>query len=800
MDGAALPAIVRWRRHEDDAETRRVYDDQAWPPLIAGVPADADEGPPGGNAPGARKLDFLGVNDYGFDHGAVWYRGHFVAGGAEHAFRLRGKAGRGGACAVWLNGLYLGNATADDDGRIAVTLAIPRTALRRKADNVLSVLFENMGHNEDFGHDVSRAQERGMLDALLEPAEKIDWHILGNGEYNTDELRGPLNAGGLAGEIAGWHLPSYSDAAWPVTTLPDRTTRAGVTWYRAHVTLHAPADGETSVAVRVGDGPANHYRASIYVNGWLMGHYVSGPGAQTIFPIPSGVLSPTGDNTIAIAAWSLDGRSGLGSVSLVTAGGVDDPHVALPDIAEVRAAHGVARLELDAVGATKGNRPHFVFDGVEAAPTIRARPGDTIAVTLRNRLPHSNETANDVNLHFHGLDVSPGDEVLETLARPGQTLRYRVQVPVAQPPGLYWYHPHSHGETYWQVTSGMAGAIVIEGLQRLVPGLAAMRERTILIRDVQDVPNIMSIPWYARPHTRGRKGVDIDDNSGANDPCSAEAGLHATVNGLFQPLIPIAPGEQQFFRVVNASASRVLDLAIDDERLGVVAIDGYPVGYGAGNPAVAWSDHLVVPPAGRVEFIATGQSQPAVLRTRCYDSGTAGDRDPDAVLAILQPAAPRANEDPSPSAPVRASGARSISQAPPARRRVVRLSEDANGFYINGKAFSMAGMNAATPAFVARAGTLEEWTIFNDTDEVHDFHIHQVHFLVESVDGAPLLPRVWRDNVLVPVQKHRGTRRTPGVAKILVDFRNPGIRGTFVFHCHMLDHEDGGMMAVIKVI
>jgi FtsP/CotA-like multicopper oxidase with cupredoxin domain len=135
--------------------------------------------------------------------------------------------------------------------------------------------------------------------------------------------------------------------------------------------------------------------------------------------------------------------------------------------------------------------------------------------------------------------------------------------------------------------------------------------------------------------------------------------------------------------------------------------------------------------------------------------------------------------------------------APPAKlRRTIVLTEDANGFYINGHAFRMR----APPAVVVRAGTVEEWTLVNETDEVHDIHIHQVHFLVESIGAKSTYPHLWRDTVLVPVQTRKGSRTTPGVARILVDFRNPAIRGTFVFHCHMLDHEDGGMMATIKAI
>jgi FtsP/CotA-like multicopper oxidase with cupredoxin domain len=325
-----------------------------------------------------------------------------------------------------------------------------------------------------------------------------------------------------------------------------------------------------------------------------------------------------------------------------------------------------------------------------------------------------------------------------------------------------------------------------------------MRDRIIVVRDVQETPNILAIPWYARKMTPRSYTLDADDNVGPNRPCLPEVGLHLNVNGSEQPAIDIEPGEQQLFRVLNASASRVLDLAIDNERLGIVAIDGYPVGSYPHNRAVLWGDHVVVPPAGRAEFVATGQPGPTLLRSRCYDSGSGGDRDPQAVLAILAPSnPPQGAIAVSPSAsPLLGAGDGVISPGTPAARRTVTLTEDSTAFYIDGRAFSMG----AQPAIVARSGTLEEWTFRNATDEVHDFHIHQVHFVVESVDGAQVHPRTWRDTVLVPAQRRRGSRSTPGTARILVDFRNPAIRGTFVFHCHMLDHEDGGMMATIKVI
>ena len=800
----AFPEITGWRLQRDDAESRRVFDDQAWPPLLTALPRDSDDArlnpSPIPNHSLSSK-EFLSVDDYGFHHGVVWYRGHFTATGSERAFLFRGMAGRAGAAAVWLNGAYLGSAVARDDGTISAKLPIASAALRPKAGNVIAVLFENMGHNENLSRDAGRAQSRGMLRAALSPGRgSIAWQILGNGEYNTDPIRGPLDSGGLAGEIAGWQKPESSDASWAPATLPAKPAGAGVTWYRAHTALQVSIPPESFAALRVDDAARCNYRAFIYVNGWLVGQYRSDPGFPRIFPVPAGILNQAGDNVIAIAAWSLDGRSALGRLSFTTVGALNDAHRALADIPEVHAAGGVARLSLDVAGEGKAGRPHFVYQGRDVAPTIRVRPGDTIDLTLRNRLPVASDTANEVNLHFHGLEVAPtrpGDEVLMTLARPGGSLHYIVHVLKSQQPGMYWYHPHAHGETYWQVTSGMAGAIIVEGLRDRVPSLAAMHERLIVVRDVQETPNILAIPWYARKMTPQSYTLDADDNAGPNRACLPEVGLHLTVNDSAQPVIGIAPGERQLFRVLNASASRVLDLAIDNERLGIVAIDGYPVGAYPGNPSIMWADHVIVPPAGRAEFVATGQSGPTLLRSRCYDSGVAGDRDPQAVLAILRPSNPTAEGALAArtSTPANSRNA-TIAPAAPAVRRTITLTENATGFFIDGRAFSME----APPAIVARSGTLEEWTIRNDTDEVHDFHIHQVHFLVESLDGAPVDPPAWRDTVLVPAQRSTGGRRIPGTARILVDFRNPAVRGTFVFHCHMLDHEDGGMMATIKVV
>jgi FtsP/CotA-like multicopper oxidase with cupredoxin domain len=132
----------------------------------------------------------------------------------------------------------------------------------------------------------------------------------------------------------------------------------------------------------------------------------------------------------------------------------------------------------------------------------------------------------------------------------------------------------------------------------------------------------------------------------------------------------------------------------------------------------------------------------------------------------------------------------------PTVQRTIHFEEDAKGFYIDGALFSMDAPSAIT----VQSGSVEEWTVQNDTDEVHVFHIHQIHFVVEDVNGVANPTPHWQDNVDVPPQG-RGVRGAihPGTIRVLMDFRDPIIRGTFLYHCHILDHEDLGMMAKITV-
>jgi suppressor of ftsI len=485
----------------------------------------------------------------------------------------------------------------------------------------------------------------------------------------------------------------------------------------------------------------------------------------------------------------------------------------LPEPPVVKAVNGVAKVSLVVDENKATGQPEFEYDRMaNVAPTIDIKPGETFVVDVKNELPREPPPdkapmQQDMNLHFHGLGVSPlrpGDDVLSVLAMPGQHLRYVVHVPKNQEPGLYWYHPHVHGETSFQVgASGMSGALVVEGLTRHLPGLAKMRQRIIIVRATgnggEDTDQVGMDDGMSDSPNASDIGTMHPQNSNTA-PCSTRDGLKTTLNGVRHPVITIAPGEKQFFRVINATGHKTLKLNIQGEKLEVVAIDGFALDSYPGTPPTLTEKDVIIPPAGRAEFVVTGPaSGRAKFRSLCYDTGPNGDPDPNIWLGdLVAPRKPQGSDfstrplavgEPLPS------NAYTTALPPPAAKRLVIFSENAKPrFFINGKSFR----TNSPPMFVVRVGTVEEWRVLNVTQEIHDFHIHQIHFLVESIDGEKVKHPYWSDTIVIP---HRsGKNGPPGSLVLLMDFRDPVIRGEFVFHCHILDHEDQGMMAKIEAI
>ena len=452
------------------------------------------------------------------------------------------------------------------------------------------------------------------------------------------------------------------------------------------------------------------------------------------------------------------------------------PPALLPTPPELRAKGHTLSLTLHAASASDGKNS-FYLNAQPNAPTLRLSPGDQLKITYVNDLPVKPSESctmtpcmDMTNLHFHGLTVSPD--------APGQTLHYTVQIPKDHAPGLYWYHTHPHGESHRQVLDGMSGALVIEGIQSYFPALAGLPERVLVVRG-RSIKN--------DPHSGDLKQrVDL-----SSDVCGGEQEPPEevfTVNGFVRPQIEIAPDERQFWRLVNASADRYLDLQLEGQAFEIVAMDGMPIAWHDPDHRTRIADHVLLPPAGRVEAIVTGPAAgaPRRLVSRCVDTGPDGDPNPSMVLADLVPksasrATPRISES-SLKPDLKSLDLAAEEKTPP--RFSVIFTEDKNGFYINGE----KSAPNAPPMVRAEVGSYQHWKIVNASGELHPMHIHQVHFLPYAENDKPIADPLWMDTVNVPYG---------GSVDVIMDFTDAVIRGMSVFHCHLLNHEDKGMMAKV---
>jgi FtsP/CotA-like multicopper oxidase with cupredoxin domain len=465
-----------------------------------------------------------------------------------------------------------------------------------------------------------------------------------------------------------------------------------------------------------------------------------------------------------------------------------DANVMVPDPPVVRARGGLAAITLTAARRADG-RDTFVFDGGEVPPTIRVRPGETLEIHYVNAFPvpspamAPNGQMNMSNLHFHGLSVSPRrpqDDVVDMIAMPGEALDYKLTIPRDHLPGLFWYHTHPHGESHQQVLDGMSGALIVEGVERYAPAVQSLRERVLVIR-AEDI---------AHDSRAARKRASVEVERSACGESHDPVDRVFTVNGVLRPAIDMRIGERQFWRIVNAAPDRYLDIEVPHQRFEVVAYDGFPIA--SRDPVHATRDvnHVLLPPAGRVEAIVTTPSNEgrAVFRTRCVDTGPDGDPNPGMILADIV-ATPGVSPAPAdvPRARSELPGAAAIDVEPIERRAPVftaTFTEGDHHFYMNGRLFSPDD----PPMIRAKVGELQHWRIVNDTREIHPMHIHQAHFLAFMENDRPMLDPEWLDTVNVPAG---------GSVDVVMDFTDPEIRGMSVFHCHLLNHEDKGMMAKI---
>ena len=449
------------------------------------------------------------------------------------------------------------------------------------------------------------------------------------------------------------------------------------------------------------------------------------------------------------------------------------------------------------------------------------------------------------NLHFHGLMLPPvchQDDVLKTLIQPGDAaFEYRFQIPSDTPPGLYWYHPHPHGFTSTQVRGGASGALIVEGIEKRNPLLSGLPERVLVIRD-QDLlhPDAEPVKTDSMPAPQVLRDAEGDVMNMGFDGGRPAKDLSLNFVPVAFPeykpaVIPVRAGERQFWRVLNAAAITYLDLQLVvggvPQMLGVAALDGVPLGERGGDASqtILWQSHLTIPPAGRVEFVVKSLSQgvKAEFVTRRVDTGPAGENDPTRPLATLLVTA--GAEEPHTHLPLNQNAAASTeaksaanekgsSQSPeiawlgdarPVRTRKLYFSEVAERpddpssptkFYItvDGEKPELFDPNAGAPNIIVHQGEVEDWIVENRTRELHAFHIHQIHFLLVEWNGVPLDEPYLRDTVNVAYWDGQ-SKDYPGV-KLRMDFRDKRLMGTFPYHCHLLEHEDGGMMGTVQVV
>jgi FtsP/CotA-like multicopper oxidase with cupredoxin domain len=506
----------------------------------------------------------------------------------------------------------------------------------------------------------------------------------------------------------------------------------------------------------------------------------------------------------------------------------------------------------------------YVTPSGAASPTLRLKPGDLLIVRFKNKLidfastlpgaihTHGQATSaaaplcvskkeidpctsgamtpTSANLHFHGLTVPPvchQDDVLKTSIQPSDPVfEYRLRIPADEPPGLYWYHAHIHGFSKAEVLGGASGALIVEGLERANPAVAGLPERVLVIRD-QDLLNPDAPPSKSEPVVP-KTLLDNDGDAANNGSGFGKPAKDLSINFVPVPYpdyppasITMKPGERQLWRVVNASAITYLNLALlfgrAPQNLGIVAIDGVPINFrGSPAPPVQWVNHIGVPPGSRVEFIVQGPplGVPALFVTRTVDTGPGGENDPNRALASIV-AADDAEE---PHATLTATADATplppavrpwIGTVAPVRVRKLYFSEklqdpnDPNSpttFYltVDGKTPAPFDPSSDVPDIVVKQGDVEDWIVENRSSELHDFHIHQLHFQLVDWSGVPVNESFLRDTVNVPYYNGR-MLQYPSV-RLRMDFRDPNVVGTFVYHCHLLEHEDGGMMGRIRVV
>lgn len=422
-----------------------------------------------------------------------------------------------------------------------------------------------------------------------------------------------------------------------------------------------------------------------------------------------------------------------------------------PNIVEVQVTAQTASLSLVPGGPTTV----WSYNGLLPGPMIRARVGNRVIVHFTNNLPA------DTTIHWHGLrvpaamDGMPGHS--QPPVAPGGHFDYDFEVPDAS---TFWYHPHVDAAE--QVGNGLYAPFIVDDPAEPQD---LGDEVVMVLSDMALEPNGALSP--------ADQGGDINTLFGRE-------GNLLLVNGKVKPTLRARPGRPQRWRLINAAKSRYFQISLPGHKFVRIGGDG-----GLMTSPVS-VDMPVIAPAERADLIVTPSGSPGddvVAQWVAYDHGfgTAFNRPPQDLFVVHlegTPVEPRGM----PSihrdiVPLSTAG------ATPVDIQLTHQSNDPLQLGINGVAFS-----DAAPVFTAHVGETQVWSVTNTFDWAHPFHMHGFFFQVLADDGTPRMPLEWKDTVDVPVDK---------TVRFVIHYDDrPGM---WMFHCHILDHADAGMMAMLMV-
>lgn len=400
----------------------------------------------------------------------------------------------------------------------------------------------------------------------------------------------------------------------------------------------------------------------------------------------------------------------------------------------------------------------MVYNGSLPGPTYHVYPGDRIEINLVNNLNES------TNLHFHGLHVSPAnmsDNVLIDVA-PGKTQKYILDIPKNHEPGTNWYHSHLHKLSYGQVSAGLSGMFIVEGLEKLLP------------KPLQNITQ----------HTFAMRDFPFDNLFVTTGELSNTMTMHErlTVNGEVNPTINIKSGETQLWRLANIGPENELTVQLPGNTFNVIAEDGSPVWK-------VWNnDTLYMPSGKRFDVLVNANGSGPVQLGSAKNMFTAPY---DYNIATINIQDDQNNAKPSDIVlPTSLIPKRDLNLANVTEHRVLNFSSnDRDWIYtINNTIFNPNRID-----ITAKLGTVEEWKLINldkkSSGNDHPFHIHVNDFQVISVNGKPYNANGYQDTVIIPME---------GDVVIRIPFDD--FVGKTVYHCHLMFHGDYGMMGILNIV